>query len=168
MAVVMILRHAKAVSAGTGMRDFDRPLAERGVLQAGLVGRHLIEQDFLPDAILCSSALRTRQTLEHSGLMDRIPAQAVTFSDALFSTDTAGYRDAVADAAPARRLLLIGHNPMAGEVARILSGSGDRDQIRRLENGFPTAALAVIHFEDSLEEARHRRGRLEHVFIAAA
>lgn len=38
MKQLMLLRHAKAMSAAPGTADRERPLAERGVRDAGLMG----------------------------------------------------------------------------------------------------------------------------------
>ena len=44
------------------------------------------------------------------------------------------------------RVLLIGHNPGIGDLARDLAGSGERASLRRLAR-FPTAASAVCEFD---------------------
>ena len=58
---LVIMRHAKADWPG-GVADHDRPLEERGHREAPLAGKWLVKHDVVPDFILCSSALRTRQT----------------------------------------------------------------------------------------------------------
>ena len=58
---LVIMRHAEAdMPWGTG--DFDRPLTRRGREQAPAAGRWLLEHGAVPEMILCSAALRTRQT----------------------------------------------------------------------------------------------------------
>jgi phosphohistidine phosphatase len=58
---LVIMRHAKADWPG-GVADHERPLEERGHREAPLAGRWLLKHKIVPDFILCSSALRTRQT----------------------------------------------------------------------------------------------------------
>ena len=58
---LIILRHAKA-DWPVGVPDHDRPLAGRGEREAPLAGRWLVEQGIIPESIVCSSAVRTRQT----------------------------------------------------------------------------------------------------------
>lgn len=59
---LILIRHAKAVEEDVG-GDHARALAERGVADAKALGVWMMEQGFMPDAALCSTATRTRQTL---------------------------------------------------------------------------------------------------------
>ena len=66
MRTLLLLRHAKSdYPAGVG--DHDRPLAARGIREAGLAGDWLRAAAPPVDAVLCSTATRTRQTLERTG-----------------------------------------------------------------------------------------------------
>ena len=60
MKQLLLLRHAKSSWDDPDLDDFDRPLAERGLKAAKLMGRELAARDWLPDQVLVSSALRTR------------------------------------------------------------------------------------------------------------
>jgi phosphohistidine phosphatase len=68
-------------------------------------------------------------------------------------------RDADAEA---RALLMIGHNPGFEDLARRLTGHGDRYAFARLTEKYPTAGLAVIDFSlESWAQIEPRAGRLE-------
>jgi phosphohistidine phosphatase len=58
-----LLRHAKSSWDDPGLPDPDRPLAPRGRRAAELLAAHLAASDLRPGVVLCSSSLRTRQTL---------------------------------------------------------------------------------------------------------
>jgi phosphohistidine phosphatase len=58
-----LLRHAKSSWDDPGLPDPDRPLAPRGRRAAELLAAHLAASDVRPGVVLCSSSLRTRQTL---------------------------------------------------------------------------------------------------------
>ena len=58
-----LLRHAKSSWDDTGVDDRDRPLAPRGERAGDLMRQYVDEAGIRPDLVLCSSALRTRQTL---------------------------------------------------------------------------------------------------------
>jgi phosphohistidine phosphatase len=61
-----------------------------------------------------------------------------------------------------RTLLMIGHNPAVGELARLLVGHGDRYAFARLSRAFPTCAFAVIDFAaESWDRVEPRGGRLD-------
>ena len=56
----MLLRHAK--SDWPDVPDWDRPLAKRGQRDAPVIGRWLRDYGCQPEIVICSAALRTRQT----------------------------------------------------------------------------------------------------------
>src|SRR6266550_5763363 len=64
MKTLFLLRHAKAVSSSAGLRDFDRSLSDQGREQAERLGKYLQQQNIGPDLVLCSTALRARETTE--------------------------------------------------------------------------------------------------------
>src|SRR5690348_12983247 len=57
---LVLLRHAK--SAWPEVADHERPLAKRGRRDAPKVGRWLGTSGYLPDAVVCSTARRARET----------------------------------------------------------------------------------------------------------
>src|SRR5262249_21561611 len=59
-----ILRHAKAETGAAGQDDHDRALTERGIEAASAMGHYMLQRGIHPSKILCSTALRARQTLE--------------------------------------------------------------------------------------------------------
>jgi len=63
MKQILLMRHGEAQDPSPGMSDFDRALTKKGRQQAHDMANQL--QDVLPavDAVFCSSALRTRETL---------------------------------------------------------------------------------------------------------
>src|SRR5690625_4581183 len=71
MPTLVLLRHAKAEAAGPS--DFERKLSAPGRSQARRVAAHLVAAGLAPDVVLCSAALRARQTWEQvaAGLTER-------------------------------------------------------------------------------------------------
>jgi phosphohistidine phosphatase len=130
-----LLRHAKSSWEEPGLSDHDRPLAPRGRRAAKAIGRHLRDHGIEPELVLCSSAVRARQTLERIGLEGRIEPE-------LYG---AGAEELLArlHAVPAsvRSVMLIGHNPDLQELALLLASDA-----RELEAKFPTGALATLTF----------------------
>lgn len=144
---LLLLRHAKAVIGPPGMADFDRPLAERGQSAARRMGRYLMEQDLLPDLVLCSPAARTKSTWElaSSQWPQPVPLHLV---DALydFGDGTALLNVIREQGGGARRLLLVTHNPATQALALGLSGSGPKALRREMAEKYPTAGLAILSF----------------------
>ena len=168
MLTLTLLRHAKS-SWEEPLDDFDRPLAPRGEKAAPEIGAALAERGLRPDLILCSGALRARETLALVLAPLGAPAPEVIYDDALYmaapgtllrrvQTIASGFpRDAP------RHLMLVGHNPGFEELALLLVGSGSAEDRARLAAKFPTAATAVITFNvDSWAAIAPGTGRLEH------
>ena len=161
MSHVLLLRHSKAAKAEPGMRDFDRPLEERGAKHAIAVGKAMAAAGMRPHTVLCSAARRTRETWDAvSSTLATVPAD-VRYLEDLYHSDATGYLAAIKSAAPADSVLVIGHNPMTAEAASMLVGSGDRNEIASMRSRFPTSALAVISFTVPLARIAPGAGTLE-------
>ena len=78
---LVLLRHGKSAYP-PGVDDHQRPLAPRGRREAALAGTW-IETNLPPiDHVICSTAERTRQTLQATGLLT--PTVLVDFTDAIY------------------------------------------------------------------------------------
>jgi phosphohistidine phosphatase len=153
MASLYLLRHAKAAPATPGMRDLDRPLDAQGVRDARLIGKALSGKGVSPQTILCSSALRTRQTLEQ--IAPFMPfAGGTHFSSALYSADAQGYLQEIKSIAHSSSLMVIGHNPSTEELAGLLVCMKDRQAADLIMQGFPTGALAHFEFDGALAQLK--------------
>lgn len=109
---LLIFRHAKSSWNSAASDDFSRPLNQRGIKAAQLMGRTLREMDCLPDCIHLSSAQRTRQTCELF-LASAQQASVPQYADRRLYL--AGLQALLAEIHafdPAyRRVMLLGHNP---------------------------------------------------------
>jgi phosphohistidine phosphatase len=98
--------------------------------------------------VLCSSAVRTRQTLD--AVLPALEGEPeVLVEDALYgalSDNLLARLRAVPADVPS--VLLIGHNPGIGDLALALAGRGDGDALQRLSEGYPTGALATLAIAD--------------------
>ena len=146
MKTLYLLRHAKSDWGDPSLDDCDRPLAARGERAAAVMAVHFAQQGYHPSLVLCSSARRTRQTLE--SLLPHLPGDPeVLFEEGIYLASRGqllARMQEIDDGQP--RVLLIGHNPGIADLARNLAGSGERDALRRLAR-FPTAASAVCEFD---------------------
>lgn len=141
---LLLLRHAKSSWVDPTLPDHDRPLASRGRRDAKRIAKHLAGLEFEPELVLCSSAVRTRETLEL--VRPALGNSKVLFEDGLYgaSSDELLARIRVVPDAVGS-VMLIGHNPGLEQLALLLASSGD--ELRRLETKFPTAALATLAVE---------------------
>lgn len=147
------MRHAKSSWGDPSLSDFDRPLNERGLKAAPLVGRFMRRQKLRPDLILCSPAERARQTV--SLLIEAAGLDApVRFDERIYEATAQSLFDVVAQTDEgAGELLLVGHNPGLEELLARLTGESRR---------MPTAALARLQLDaDKWAKLRDGCGRLE-------
>ncbi|MEE3753451.1 SixA phosphatase family protein [Mycobacterium intracellulare] len=138
---LLLMRHAKS-EYPAGVADHDRPLAPRGIRQAGLAGDWLRAHAPTIDEVLCSTATRTRETLRNT----RIDAP-VRYSERLYASTPGTIIDeinAVDDRI--RTLLVIGHEPTMSTLALGLGRAGGTDAAaaQRISTKFPTSAIAVL------------------------
>ena len=158
MHLLHLLRHAKS-SWKENVEDHERPLNRRGREAARLVAQHLPASVGAIDLVLCSSAVRTRETLDLaiSGLA---PRPRCVIEDALYLAgrdELIGRLQQLAESDV--NVLMIGHNPGLHELAVALA-EPDSPRARALASGkFPTAArisLCVAMRWSALGGARHR------------
>lgn len=149
----MLLRHAK--SAWPDVPDHERPLASRGRRDAPAMGRWLGAARFLPDRVVCSTALRARQTWEL--VQPALGAAPETvFDDRVYDASAARLLQLIrCTATDVRTLLVVGHDPALPELARTLAaaapqqgappaGLTDPAAPGRIRGKFPTAAVAIF------------------------
>lgn len=144
MREIYLLRHAKSSWAEPTIDDFDRPLAKRGLKAGKKVARYLAEAGIRPDAVLCSAARRTRQTLE---LVQEAckPGATVLIERGLYLAGARKLLNRIRKLPDsAGSVLVIGHNPGMQELAMLLTGSGQLDMVQAMLAKFPTAGLAVF------------------------
>lgn len=143
MPTLHLLRHAKSSWDDADRADRERPLAPRGQRAARHLAAHLSTRGFTPALVLCSSALRTRQTLDLLAPA-LAPDTDILVEEGLYLADADDLLDRLRRIPPAvPSLLLIGHNPSVQELALTLA-AGPRATVDRLRAKFPTGALATL------------------------
>lgn len=136
-----LLRHAKSGREG-GVADEERPLTRRGIEAARLVGERLPAAVGRIDLVLCSPALRTRQTADLV-LAGFDPRPELAVEDGLYLAGRAGLVRRLRRLAEGLgAVMLVGHNPALYELAVWLAAP-DSPRYRALAGGkFPTTARA--------------------------
>lgn len=161
MRTLYLLRHAKSSWDHPALSDIERPLTPRGQRAAKQVADHLVRLGIEPELVLCSTAVRTRATLElvRPALGDN---SAVTLEDGLYAASSGELLDRIRRVPDAiASVMLIAHNPGLQQLALALASSGE--ELPRLESKFPTAALATL----SIPETSWSRLARGHAFLTA-
>ena len=140
---LLLLRHAKS-DYPDGVTDHERPLAPRGVREAGLAGEWIRAHVAPVDAVLCSTATRTRQTLARTGL--DVGDAAVRFEDALYDSMPGTVLNLINGIGEdVETLLVVGHEPtMSGLAFALADPDSDPTVLERVTEKYPTSAIAVL------------------------
>jgi phosphohistidine phosphatase len=64
MKTLLLMRHAKSSWKDESLSDLERPLKKRGVKDAKLIAKVIKENNLIPDAIISSPAVRTKETVK--------------------------------------------------------------------------------------------------------
>lgn len=135
---IILLRHAHAGHHPSGVADIERSLSARGEAEAEAAGIWLKTHVPVLARVLCSPAVRTRQTLEK--VLEQTGFVEAHFEPAIYDATPGTLLELVATHLPAADpLLMVGHNPGFEQVLALLTeGSSDAGR------GMPTAAIARI------------------------
>ncbi|WP_159622395.1 SixA phosphatase family protein [Ruania rhizosphaerae] len=143
---LVLLRHAQAEHGA--LRDVDRALSLDGRAHARIVGERLAASGLVPDLVLCSVAVRTRQTwqLAAAGMAERAEGAEVRYLDELYEADLSDVLDAIRDVPePTPTVLVVGHEPVTSAVAHLLAAPGSQEAaLHRVRTGISTAMAAVL------------------------
>lgn len=158
MKTLFLLRHASALSSGEEGGDKERKLAPQGEADARALGRAMAHKDYRPDYVLCSSAARTRQTLECA--LEAPGDVQSDFQDVLYNGSAGDLLYAIRQGGGAAdSLLVVGHNPGIHELAALLTGSGPQSLAARLAGGYRPGTLSVLKCDieswDALQEGKN-------------
>lgn len=149
MTELLLLRHAKAGPHTGFSGDKSRPLAEKGLKAATLLGRYLVENDLFPDTVLCSTAKRTQETYE--ALASQHPkAPQPNLEDSLYLADPQTILTAIRAVPDGKRLMVVGHNPGIAHLAALLTERhhSNKDASHLLMRGYPTCCLARFDIDN--------------------
>lgn len=141
---LLLLRHAKAEHPDL-IPDIQRPLSLVGRKQSSRVGAAVAADDLVPDLVLCSSSVRTRQTWDL--VRSSLGADPdVRYLDDLYYAGSSALVELVrAVPADVRTVLVVGHEPTMSQAAVLLAGpDSDPATLERVRVGVPTASWSLL------------------------
>ena len=108
MRHITLLRHAKSSWEDTSLKDFDRPLAPRGVGDILIMAKEMNER-ITPDIIISSRARRT--TLTALGV-NEILNSALLYDDRLYEASMTDMFQVIGELDDSlQSIMIVGHNP---------------------------------------------------------
>ncbi len=139
---LILMRHGKSAYP-PGVEDHARPLAPRGRREAALAGTWLRETQPEVDAVYCSDAVRTRETLTATAI-----GAPVTFEHSIYEASPHTLIELIQlTDEHVQTLLLVGHSPGMPWTAWELAANRASLPAEELSRKFPTSALAVLEFD---------------------
>ena len=152
MRTLYLLRHAKSSWKDASLSDFERPLKRRGREAAQLVGERLAKEKLKNPVLICSPAMRARETAELVLKSSKLRVEE-RWDERIYEASLRDLLQVVSEIPDDKKVaILIGHNPGFEELLAFLTGESRR---------MPTAALAKIMFDVSWKDIEARSGKLD-------
>lgn len=133
---LLLMRHAKSDHGDHSLSDHDRPLSSRGQRDAPRMAEWMLQEGLVPSLILCSTALRTRETATlmmeaWSGTQtDLVQCESLYLSSPETMLWTLASEHRGID-----RVMVLAHNPGISMLSSVLS---------KTNLSMPTSALAAF------------------------
>ena len=144
----LLMRHAKSDWKDSRLGDKERPLNSRGRSTAPIMAQWIVEHDLMPNSVLCSSAIRTQQTLDlmlqqwtaMQVINPTLVLPQVCIEDRLYLASDSLILSVAQESATVctsgSSILVLGHNPGMEILASNLGGCGVT---------MPTGAIAILN-----------------------
>lgn len=156
MKTLYIIRHAKSSWDGSAVDDLDRPLNERGKLDAPRMGKRLKEKDIHPDIMLSSPAKRALSTGRRIAKILKYPKEAIATDRRLYHADEETILSVVQELKDKfNNVILFSHNPgLTDFVNTLINGEFDIDNV-------PTCGVVAFQFDvDSWKDITWGKGKM--------
>ena len=125
MKTLLLLRHARAENAAPELSDSNRALNERGKKEAEAIGTFIKKQNSTVEVVLCSPALRARETAELVLAAAEVAAN-VRYDQRIYEAAPRQLLEVISEVEAAKNnVLLVGHNPGIEELLSALTGKGE-------------------------------------------
>lgn len=158
--VLIIMRHAKAEPFGD-KGDVERELTEKGLKQAKAVGKGVEALGLVPDRISCSSATRTRQTLDRM-LKTFGDKPIVDYRISLYDGGVQAVFDELTHVKDKTHVfMVVGHEPTVSISAQWLaSADSDSERLDLLNLGLSPASIVIMGSDKPFDEWQVHSGEL--------
>ena len=138
---LVLIRHAKSSWANPLQSDFERPLNERGKVEAPAMGEKLKSLQVIPDLIIASSAKRTRQTAKRIAKEVGYDEADIKWEEKLYHCIPSVFEEVIYEIADiVKTVFIVAHNPGITEFVNQLSPEFSIDNM-------PTCGVVGVHME---------------------
>ncbi|MEX2468946.1 MAG: histidine phosphatase family protein [Pseudohongiellaceae bacterium] len=146
MKTLYLLRHAKSSWENPGLKDFERPLNERGTSDVPVMAERFNVRKKKVDCIIASPAQRAKTTARLFARGIHYPEDNIASNPELYFAGTGMLLKAASLADDTcESVMLVGHNPAITEFANAMAGC-DIDNVPTC--GLVELTLPVAHWAD--------------------
>lgn len=139
---IYLARHAKSSWKSDAVTDFDRPLNNRGISDALLMGDELNRLDWKPEKIISSPAIRAKQTCKTLCEKLAIPIESVVWNKDIYAAYVITLIHILSTLPESTKsVMLIGHNPAMEDL--LLHFCGDASSYHQKDGKLLTTSNVV-------------------------
>ncbi len=144
-----LLRHAKSSWASVTVEDHDRELQHKGRRRAAALAEWIEDRGLGCDLVLCSTAVRARQTLEI--VLPAMGDPEVRYESAIYEAGCDGLIAMLrALGEEPVRVMVVGHDPVLQQTATTLAMTAHGNAMDRIKSKYPTCGFAMLTFGSSV------------------
>jgi phosphohistidine phosphatase len=165
---LILVRHAKAEHT-EHKADHDRQLAPRGRKDAEAIGVWLSRPSdaLIVDLALCSTSVRTRQTLDGICAAGAFVKESL-FDERIYNASAVGLLEVLREQQDSvSSIMIVGHAPGIPVLATALAQNdrGSTDLMDELSLAFPTSGVAVLGFDGAWAELAPETAQLREFVV---
>jgi len=124
MKTLYLLRHAKSSWDNPDLKDFERPLSERGIRDVPLMAERFRSRKGRVDTIICSPAVRTKTTAQMFAKELGFPRDEIGSNPELYFAGSNMFLKAASLLdEECEMAIMVGHNPAITEFVNEMAGS---------------------------------------------
>jgi phosphohistidine phosphatase len=122
LKTLLLIRHAKSDWNDAALKDFDRPLNDRGKKAAPVMGKRLLDKNIKIDAFISSPAKRAKKTAELIAKEYDVKKEKIIFQDKLYLAEPAVFWDVISKTDDDHKhIAVFSHNPGITDFANQLT-----------------------------------------------
>jgi phosphohistidine phosphatase len=156
---LVLVRHGKS-SWDYDVDDHERPLSGRGRRDAEALGRFLSQRSMSADLVLCSTAMRTKQTWDYAKA-GGAAAGEIQYLREIYHAWVPELLTMIREVPDEiHTLLVLGHAPGIPDLVEHLCVRTESPDWTQMDSKFPTSALAIVNVPGPWAELGKDRAEL--------
>jgi phosphohistidine phosphatase len=122
MKTLLLIRHAKSSWSDFSIKDFDRPLNDRGKKDAPVMAKRMLDKGVAIDAFISSPALRAKKTAEAFAKAYKAQKESILFFEKLYLAGPSAFFDVITNASDTfENVAVFSHNQGITDFANLLT-----------------------------------------------